>query len=50
MPDKGVGKTPSLHDNLIVHGDNLAVLKALLPIYHNKVKCIYIDGCIPFVW
>ena len=40
---KGTGRTASLHDNLIVHGDNLAALKALLPVYHNKVKCIYID-------
>ncbi|MDE0023528.1 MAG: site-specific DNA-methyltransferase [Spirochaetaceae bacterium] len=40
---KGTGKRASLHDNLIVHGDNLAALKALLPTYHNKVKCIYID-------
>jgi adenine-specific DNA-methyltransferase len=40
---KGTGKTASLHDNLVVHGDNLAALKALLPTYHNKVKCIYID-------
>ena len=40
---KGTGKTASLHDNLVIHGDNLAALKALLPTYHNKVKCIYID-------
>ena len=40
---KGTGRTASLHDNLVVHGDNLAALKALLPTYHNKVKCIYID-------
>ena len=40
---KGTGKPASLHDNLIIHGDNLAALKALLPTYHNKVKCIYID-------
>ena len=40
---KGTGSTASLHDNLIIHGDNLAALKALLPTYHNKVKCIYID-------
>ena len=40
---KGLSKTASLHDNLIVHGDNLAALKALLPIYHRKVKCIVID-------
>ena len=30
-------------DNLIIHGDNLHVLKALLPRYAGKVKCIYID-------
>ena len=40
---KGVAKKASLHDNLIVEGDNLAALKALLPTYHGKVKCIYID-------
>ena len=33
----------SLHDNLIIHGDNLASLKALLPTYAGKVKCIYIS-------
>lgn len=29
--------------NLIVEGDNLVTLKALLPYYKGKVKCIYID-------
>ena len=29
--------------NLIIHGDNLHALKALLPTYAGKVKCIYID-------
>ena len=29
--------------NLIVHGDNLEALKALLPFYAGQVKCIYID-------
>lgn len=29
--------------NLIVEGDNLVALKALLPYYAGKVKCIYID-------
>lgn len=29
--------------NLLVHGDNLDALKALLPYYGGKVKCIYID-------
>ena len=28
---------------MIVHGDNLIVLKALLPFYRGKVKCIFID-------
>ena len=40
---RGVGKKASLHDNLIIEGDNLAALKALLPTHHGKVKCIYID-------
>ena len=32
------------HDrNLIVQGDNLRALKALLPRYAGRVKCIYID-------
>ncbi len=29
--------------NLLVQGDNLEALKALLPYYGGKVKCIYID-------
>ena len=29
--------------NMIIHGDNLEALKALLPQYEGKVKCIYID-------
>lgn len=33
----------SLHENLIIQGDNLKALKALLPTYAGKVKCIYID-------
>ena len=40
---RGLSRKASLHDNLIVEGDNLAALKALLPTYHGKVKCIYID-------
>ncbi len=30
-------------ENLLVHGDNLAALKALLPFAAGLVKCIYID-------
>src|SRR5512145_1498697 len=29
--------------NLLVQGDNLEALKALLPFYAGQVKCIYID-------
>ena len=29
--------------NLVVQGDNLVALKALLPYYAGQVKCIYID-------
>ncbi len=45
VPDKKKSLTDkiSLHDNLIIHGDNLIALKALLPTYAGKVKCIYID-------
>ncbi|MCK5019442.1 MAG: site-specific DNA-methyltransferase [Candidatus Peribacteraceae bacterium] len=30
-------------ENLIIQGDNLYALKALLPYYAGKVRCIYID-------
>ncbi len=30
-------------ENKIIHGDNLEALKALLPEYEGKIKCIYID-------
>ncbi len=36
-------RAPNLDDNLIIHGDNLHALKALLPRYSGKIKCIYID-------
>ncbi len=40
--DKGIGPV-SLDGNLIIHGDNLHALKALLPLYAGKVDCIFID-------
>ncbi|MBA4491883.1 site-specific DNA-methyltransferase [Paracoccus sp. S1E-3] len=40
--DKGTGAA-RLDGNLIVQGDNLHALKALLPIYAGKVDCIFID-------
>lgn len=40
--DKGIG-APTLDGNLIIHGDNLHGLKALLPTHAGKVDCIFID-------
>lgn len=40
--DKGIG-VQSLDGNLIIHGDNLHALKALLPLYAGKIDCIFID-------
>ena len=43
-PDEKRSCNPSgIDDNLIIHGDNLHALKALLPRYANRIKCIYID-------
>lgn len=39
--DRSVGDPES--GNLLVEGDNLEALKALLPYYAGKIKCIYID-------
>lgn len=41
LPAKG--QKPSLDDNLIIHGDNLEALKALLPTHAGKIDCIFID-------
>lgn len=41
VPELSCG--PADAANLIVQGDNLHALKALLPRYAGKVKCIYID-------
>ncbi len=40
-PKLSVGDVES--GNLLVEGDNLVALKALLPYYAGQVKCIYID-------
>ena len=43
-PDASRSLSPSGDDdNLIIHGDNLHALKALLPRYGGRVNCIYID-------
>lgn len=41
--DKNLSVGNPEEGNLIVQGDNLHALKALLPYYAGKVKCIYID-------
>ncbi|WP_294041785.1 site-specific DNA-methyltransferase [Thiolapillus sp.] len=41
VPEYGAGDPNS--ENMLIQGDNLEALKALLPYYAGKVKCIYID-------
>ena len=40
-PDLAAGDPDS--ENILIQGDNLQALKALLPFYAGSVKCIYID-------
>lgn len=41
VPDLSYGDSSS--ENLLIQGDNLEALKALIPFYAGKVKCIFID-------
>jgi adenine-specific DNA-methyltransferase len=41
VPSKG--EDPGLGGNLIIEGDNLLALKALLPTHAGRIKCVYID-------
>lgn len=41
VPELGYGDKNT--ENMVVQGDNLEALKALLPFYAGQVKCIYID-------
>lgn len=41
VPDLSAGDPDT--ENLLIQGDNLDALKALLPFYAGQVKCIYID-------
>ena len=44
VPEKGVlDSHGSDCGNMVIHGDNLEALKALLPEYEGKVDCVYID-------
>lgn len=41
VPELGYGDKNT--ENVIIQGDNLEALKALLPFYAGQIKCIYID-------
>ena len=41
--EQAYGDEAMARDNLIIQGDNLQALKALLPLYGGQVKCIFID-------
>lgn len=41
VPELGAGDPAS--GNMLIQGDNLDALKALLPFYAGRVKCIYVD-------
>jgi len=45
VPRKDLSLTDkvSLHDNLIIQGDNLKALKTLLPTYVGKIKVVSIN-------
>lgn len=40
VKDQSIGEAS---ENLLIQGDNLEALKALMPFYYGKVKCVYID-------
>lgn len=43
VPDKGVLDSRGTDcGNMVIHGDNLAAFKALLPEYEGRVDCAYI--------
>jgi adenine-specific DNA-methyltransferase len=41
--EKGQHTKDNGSENMIIHGDNLEALKALLPRYEGRINCIYID-------
>ncbi|MCY4597854.1 MAG: hypothetical protein OXC19_24030 [Bryobacterales bacterium] len=41
VPDQSSGELDT--GNMLIQGDNLEALKALLPFFAGRVKCIYID-------
>lgn len=41
--EKGQHDADNGSQNMIIHGDNLAALKSLLPQYEGRIQCIYLD-------
>ena len=41
--ENGQHNEDNVSENMIIRGDNLEALKALLPRYEGRVKCIYIE-------
>ena len=41
IPELSYGESDT--DNMLIQGDNLDALKALIPTHSGKIKCIYID-------
>jgi adenine-specific DNA-methyltransferase len=41
VPELSYGDPAS--ENMLIQGDNLEALKALIPLYAGQVKCIFID-------
>jgi len=42
-PEHDGGGADDRSENLLIQGDNLHALKALLPYYAGRVKCVFID-------
>ncbi len=40
---KEAGLGTPCKDNMIIQGDNLLALRALMPLYAGQVKCIFVD-------
>jgi len=43
VPELDGGGADDRSENLLIQGDNLHALKALLPYYAGRVKCVFID-------
>ncbi len=46
LEDKSKSYGDPSSENMLIHGDNLIALQALLQDYAGKIKCIYIDEAV----